>query len=1479
MAETAKEKPEAVDKAQAASEFEAAAALSKDAVGNALLDIGKTVVDAASSAAKTIGDATGLTSKESSNNSDSLIKSVGDAVTAVAKGITDGTGSIVTEATKWLSNASADNQLKEAARNNESSLSDAAQRIFEEVRSTQPAAKSTDNQTDSLSSISKSLLSDRPATTPPLTGDAQARPADITGTTSRKTSPDQSIGSIIFEPATDKSVNGGIAKATIERKEPESKVDGERKENPPPVDASERRGVQAAPEQTGRQTGNSTGDQPARPTASSAAEQPLKQPLGTIPDQPAKVSGETAAAQPLRQPASGPADQALRVGPAAEDAGRKTPAGTDIPARNADPVKAELPTASATPSGGGTGKDSTVDTRVARPESRPDAPPAAPQPDTRATRSDTPPAGNGAPSSPLAVPHPTDGSAGAGSSNTDRRLDTTTAARNDSAAAPGSAGAPRESLLPTAIPKVADGTSASCITNSDACAAAGRNANNSDARITTPAPQPGRDPSVQAINGNPANPEAARNASESLKPGDSRTVPSQAATAPAADGKAAPVAPIAPAAEAKAAALPPAVPAAADGRVLAVRTDNSPANSDGRVGAAGQALATAGATQPGSDSRTALSAPNSPANSDAAVREALKVSVPRDARAVERTDAPGSSDNGANPRMAAGGQPAVLVARDVFGPNQPPAARSDQPASGLVELPRATNSDANSRSAADGRNGGSLPTADSASRPRSTETGGSPSSIDDRQKLFPSTSSAALTSLADRAGGPDSSLPRSADNNIRSVNGTAFSANGSGDRAPANPAGLPAGAEALARQALAPGADRLASAAGSSERGNATGPSIDRTTALPQDRFLSLEQRLAVSAATDAVGRVADSSRIQQALERILDRNPEWRHLPRELMIREVLRQLVQDGVIGSTTGLPSPRALEIVRMLLESREGQAQTTAPSVQHALIGQRPERPHEAHRGARAHQVGSDSPAGGHRISLTNQSGQSGPASDPSPSRSGNAEAAARSGDSPFRTGDNTARDGFRSADGNGYTASRSEVSAGSRGADSSTSRSEPSSIRAEGDRSRNDSVFQSGSDRAVPSHGQPASVHAGPGREHGGAKDPSGKHQPGSDKSASESVSSDRQPSSSVRHDCPVSSHNGPRQDFAGRTGGSEGDRQGLDRRETIDKSDNYAPESKRPGPAEGTGWIEVIAGALLGVAKASDKKTGSGRKPAGKASQDSERRTRHLVRFGDSLELIAGQKLGDIRFATLLLTINRASIRFKADGNRRLPDLEPGQILWLPTSSELARHRQTFFGASPSSGTQSAQPIVPQEETALPAPLLFTPPALEIVDGSLTVAGSKSGSAVAQPAQSSPIALILYRLRHAGNRPSVQLPAPVKAVHSPTSETSEPGVEARMFITKLAESCRVVLTQAGENDLYFNTRLQANIEGRWTTIAAYESGQMRATRYVYGSDGKGEPLEMNLPPAVVREMAREDFSRNWQSYYQRFTQKARSEAG
>lgn len=89
-------------------------------------------------------------------------------------------------------------------------------------------------------------------------------------------------------------------------------------------------------------------------------------------------------------------------------------------------------------------------------------------------------------------------------------------------------------------------------------------------------------------------------------------------------------------------------------------------------------------------------------------------------------------------------------------------------------------------------------------------------------------------------------------------------------------------------------------------------------------------------------------------------------------------------------------------------------------------------------------------------------------------------------------------------------------------------------------------------------------------------------------------------------------------------------------------------------------------------------------------------------------------------------------------------------------------------------------------------------------------------------------------------------------------------------VSKITETCQILVADPGDTDTVFSIRLQLRRQGQWVTIAAYESRFGKNVRYVYRQDGSRVPFQMDLPALVIKSMAREDFASHWRSYEKAF---------
>jgi len=105
--------------------------------------------------------------------------------------------------------------------------------------------------------------------------------------------------------------------------------------------------------------------------------------------------------------------------------------------------------------------------------------------------------------------------------------------------------------------------------------------------------------------------------------------------------------------------------------------------------------------------------------------------------------------------------------------------------------------------------------------------------------------------------------------------------------------------------------------------------------------------------------------------------------------------------------------------------------------------------------------------------------------------------------------------------------------------------------------------------------------------------------------------------------------------------------------------------------------------------------------------QGEERRQKYVVKEMDTLESIAAKMLREARLAPLILEINKNSIPVREENGKKIVDLKPGMVIWLPTTTDI----RDFYPppAGPASGggfpDNSQQPpegqsFTPEEELA-----------------------------------------------------------------------------------------------------------------------------------------------------------------------------------
>lgn len=264
------------------------------------------------------------------------------------------------------------------------------------------------------------------------------------------------------------------------------------------------------------------------------------------------------------------------------------------------------------------------------------------------------------------------------------------------------------------------------------------------------------------------------------------------------------------------------------------------------------------------------------------------------------------------------------------------------------------------------------------------------------------------------------------------------------------------------------------------------------------------------------------------------------------------------------------------------------------------------------------------------------------------------------------------------------------------------------------------------------------------------------------------------------------------------------------------------------------------------------------RKPSSRNSHGLNR-ARYFVLAGDTLEKIAEKSLGDIRFVGLLVTINRPMVKMMGDGSSRVPYIQPGTSIYLPTQEELDVYRANFmsremrqrddFERGDFDVVKLPKGIFAESATAFddeaPAPrILFDAEAI-------TKAAAEEILAFEQP--------------------EVEEKEKDSAIFEPEELKGSIGA-----VVQLSDCCRVLINESTTSEDEFHIKLEAFIMNAWITIAAYYSQNDRIARVMYRTDGRRKQIDMQLPPSVVKEMAEEDFMHNWERHYRGYMMQQQS---
>ncbi len=273
----------------------------------------------------------------------------------------------------------------------------------------------------------------------------------------------------------------------------------------------------------------------------------------------------------------------------------------------------------------------------------------------------------------------------------------------------------------------------------------------------------------------------------------------------------------------------------------------------------------------------------------------------------------------------------------------------------------------------------------------------------------------------------------------------------------------------------------------------------------------------------------------------------------------------------------------------------------------------------------------------------------------------------------------------------------------------------------------------------------------------------------------------------------------------------------------------------------------------------------------------SETRVKYLVKEGDTLETISSQQLGDKRFVDLVVTINRSEVLFHLVNGKKTPFVYPGQVLWLPSPREVTVHRKNYFvqknarllkSHSVSAGCNTddentSEPIEREREvTAKEACESLHAEYQHTVVNATRVGNPKTTVRDLPQLQTCDNELFsaLNRMRHTGNRPSVEISVPVldrnpraPVITAPvvlhvadieedtisdtililSDETSPAPVETQRLleVRPLSRGARVIVSDLRSEPGSISVKLEMFVNDDWTLLAAYEGTESSAIAF------------------------------------------------
>lgn len=98
--------------------------------------------------------------------------------------------------------------------------------------------------------------------------------------------------------------------------------------------------------------------------------------------------------------------------------------------------------------------------------------------------------------------------------------------------------------------------------------------------------------------------------------------------------------------------------------------------------------------------------------------------------------------------------------------------------------------------------------------------------------------------------------------------------------------------------------------------------------------------------------------------------------------------------------------------------------------------------------------------------------------------------------------------------------------------------------------------------------------------------------------------------------------------------------------------------------------------------------------------QEDERRQQYKVKKGDTLESIAANAVRDAGLAPLLYEINKDTIPTKKQRGKKVLDLKPGLVIWLPSARDIRDFKGSPFSGTGSTFQYASEFGSPEEELA-----------------------------------------------------------------------------------------------------------------------------------------------------------------------------------